>query len=560
MKNLKMTPEMSFDDILVQIKNCSDDVTVELSEGRYFLKKSLRITENLGHSVTFKANGKVFFDGGIIIDNSLVKKCDNEEILSRIIEADSRKHIYEIDLSSYKIDYAEYGCRGFRRAYVPSANEFYINSEAQQVPRYPKSGDIPITEVTDPGSRPKSADFTMRPATFKYDDPRCDLWKDADDFYVSGYFNESYADDTIKAAKIDTENKTITTALPHLFAFSARPHTRWHAINLIEELSCEGEYYIDKVREKLYFYPADGTDLSTALLQLSVLDTPMVVLRNTADITFEGITFENTRGTCIYMDNTENCLIKNCVLRNAGMLAAQIGMGATAMPEGMHDAHGIQHESVGTPKSVPEIVGSWHEMLYQFAAWDNEGGVLDIKSEIERTHTGKNSFSAWDEAGKVQNNLVNAILSADCHTIVTMRTKMAYAMEQNDRGKTVPVKIGLAPVQRENTEYEFDIVLNIARNHIACASKDTTFLDSWSDVITPELGRMLKEWLDNGADPERCTDCGQIIRAAKGRSAGQIVEGTVKNYGRKLCWNCMVKEINKRKKEEKENAADAEKS
>lgn len=193
-------------------------------------------------------------------------------------------------------------------------------------------------------------------------------------------------------------------------------------------------------------------------------------------------------------------------------------------------------------------------------AWDNEGGVLDIKSEIERTHTGKNSFSAWDEAGKVQNNLVNAILSADCHTIVTMRTKMAYAMEQNDRGKTVPVKIGLAPVQRENTEYEFDIVLNIARNHIACASKDTTFLDSWSDVITPELGRMLKEWLDNGADPERCTDCGQIIRAAMGRSAGQIVEGTVKNYGRKLCWNCMVKEINKRKKEEKENAADAEKS
>lgn len=188
-------------------------------------------------------------------------------------------------------------------------------------------------------------------------------------------------------------------------------------------------------------------------------------------------------------------------------------------------------------------------------AWDNEGGVLDIKSEIERTQTGKNAFSAWDEAGKVQNSLVNTILSADCHTIVTLRTKMAYAMEQNEKGKTVPVKIGLAPVQRENTEYEFDIVLNIARNHIACASKDTTFLDSWSDVITVELGKMLKEWLDNGADPDHCADCGKIIKSSQGRTAAQIAEGTHKNYGRKLCWGCMVKEINKRKEANK-NAAE----
>ena len=188
-------------------------------------------------------------------------------------------------------------------------------------------------------------------------------------------------------------------------------------------------------------------------------------------------------------------------------------------------------------------------------AWDNEGGVLDIKSKIEHDNAGKNSFSAWDEASKIQNNLVNSILSADCHTIVTLRTKMAYAMEVNEKGKTVPVKLGLAPVQRENTEYEFDIALNIARNHVACASKDTTFLDSWSDVITPELGKMLKEWLDNGADPDRCTDCEKIIKSAQGRTAQQIAEGTLKNYGRKLCWNCMVKEINKRK-EEKNNAAE----
>ncbi|MBE6825872.1 MAG: hypothetical protein E7511_03180 [Ruminococcus sp.] len=186
-------------------------------------------------------------------------------------------------------------------------------------------------------------------------------------------------------------------------------------------------------------------------------------------------------------------------------------------------------------------------------AWDNEGGVLDIKSAIERDSR-KTSFSAWDEAGKVQNNLVNSILSADCHIILTLRTKTAYAMEQNDRGKTVPVKLGLAPVQRENMEYELDIVLNIARNHVACAAKDTTFLDAWQGVISPELGTRLRDWLDNGVEPHRCTDCGTLITEAQGRTADQIAEGTTKNYGRKLCWKCMSAEI-KRRKEAAVNAA-----
>ena len=110
-------------------------------------------------------------------------------------------------------------------------------------------------------------------------------------------------------------------------------------------------------------------------------------------------------------------------------------------------------------------------------AWDNEGGILYLKTQLEKSQN-KNSFTVWNEAGKIQNNLVNTLLSVDCHVIVTLRSKMAYAMEQNERGKMEPVKLGLAPVQRENTEYEFDIVFNISRNHYAVTSKDTTFLDT----------------------------------------------------------------------------------
>lgn len=185
--------------------------------------------------------------------------------------------------------------------------------------------------------------------------------------------------------------------------------------------------------------------------------------------------------------------------------------------------------------------------------WDNEGGVISIKENLVST-TKMNDFTAWNEAGRIQNNLVNTILSVNCHTIVTMRTKMAYAMEVNDRGKTVPVKIGLAPVQRDTTEYEFDMCFQIDRNHIASLSKDTTFLDSWSGVITAELGSQLGEWLSKGVELPRCAECDNVIMSDGKRTVEQIIDGTVKNYGKQLCMHCVAKLVHA-KKEAENNAA-----
>lgn len=182
-------------------------------------------------------------------------------------------------------------------------------------------------------------------------------------------------------------------------------------------------------------------------------------------------------------------------------------------------------------------------------AWNNEGGVLDIKEKIANQQ-GKNSYTAWSEAGKYQNDLINTILAVDCHTIVTMRAKTEYAMQENDRGKMAPVKIGLAPVQREDTEYEFDIVLNIGRDHTATASKDTTFLDRFGQVITPELGVQLKNWLSDGVEPERCEVCGKVITAKKSKTVEQIITASVKALNKKCCYDCYAKEFRKKKEEE----------
>ena len=173
-------------------------------------------------------------------------------------------------------------------------------------------------------------------------------------------------------------------------------------------------------------------------------------------------------------------------------------------------------------------------------AWNNEGGILEIKDTISRRQ-GQNSYTAWADAGKEQNALVNSILSVPCHAIVTMRSKMEYALELNEKGKQVPVKLGLSPVQRDDTEYEFDIVLNLARNHIATASKDTTFLDGYGTVITPDLGEQLRLWLDKGVEPPRCEICGNVIRPYGNKSVPDIVNGSKELMNKLACMSCCIK-------------------
>ena len=188
-------------------------------------------------------------------------------------------------------------------------------------------------------------------------------------------------------------------------------------------------------------------------------------------------------------------------------------------------------------------------------AWNNEGGVFRIKDRIA-SQAGKTSYTAWGEAGRYQNSLINTILSVPCHTIVTMRSKMEYALVENDKGKSVPKKEwGLAPVQREDTEYEFDIVLDIDRNHVATTSKDTTFLDTFADVITPKLGEDLRIWLSEGKEPEKCDICGCLIKPTSTKSVVEIVEGTMKSMGKKACAKCClewVKETGARTPENEE--------
>lgn len=334
-----------------------NSAAVYIRGGRYLFTDTFELNEADSNTEYRAYNGEqVFFDGGITID----------------IDDVSGDRIKEADLSKYNIELGEYGERGFRRSYINSPCELFIDGEPYTVARYPKKTDITFNEgdIIDKGAKPVDEDYSMRKPIIRCRDERIKRWANAKDAYIGGMPNSSWADDCIKIESICGDR--ITMCDPHLFSFEVTGHSCWHIVNLFEELTDEGEYYIDRENKKLYFIP--NKDIAGAEIRLSVLDKVMVSVENAENIVFDGITFENSRNSGIYIQGGEGVIIKNCTFRNLGIMAVQIGMGAEPQPHGKNTCHGERAEGVPVPKPISREMGSWQEYLYEFAAWDNDGG------------------------------------------------------------------------------------------------------------------------------------------------------------------------------------------
>lgn len=141
-------------------------------------------------------------------------------------------------------------------------------------------------------------------------------------------------------------------------------------------------------------------------------------------------------------------------------------------------------------------------------AWAGEGGILDIHDNATKSSRSANGYMAWKDVTPQHERIINAILGASLHVIGTIRTKTAYEVVEDERGKKAPKRIGLAPIQRQGMEYEFTCVLDLAvDSHVASASKDRTgMFDGQNFVITERTGEQLLAWLDAGDEPPARVD------------------------------------------------------
>ena len=140
-------------------------------------------------------------------------------------------------------------------------------------------------------------------------------------------------------------------------------------------------------------------------------------------------------------------------------------------------------------------------------AWIGEGGALD---QVDKK--GGNSFTAWKDITPLHREMVDTLIRCPAHVIVTMRSKVEYVLteETNKAGKKimVPKKIGMAPIQRDGLEYEFDLYGCLDQTNQIRISKTRCSLmnQKTSDKPGPAFWQPLFDWLSSAAPATPVSD------------------------------------------------------
>ncbi len=156
--------------------------------------------------------------------------------------------------------------------------------------------------------------------------------------------------------------------------------------------------------------------------------------------------------------------------------------------------------------------------------WEGKGGALEMKDAAAKGY-GKNSFNAWADVTPKLRKFVEAILASPAHVIATLRTKTKWGQETDERGKTKPVKLGLAPIMKDGIDYEFDIVgrLDVDNNLTIIKSRCSALSGQTFHKPGEDVANIIKAWLSDGADLEK-----QLANLLEGLSASPDPIGWVR--------------------------------
>lgn len=422
------SPEMARNRALELIeKGFQGNIDIIFRAGVYEFDNTLEITAKYSGNDKVKIRycghekEEVCFSGGITLKGSDFTKLQDEDVDNRIDDSVKDK-ILCLDLKRFSNHLPEHQKRsGFAQDIIPSANELFVDNRAEVLGGFPKDNCRKqikkIVKLQDFSKGPAGGGGPVAIDPYKdygfnkedyaiigYDFPEANKWAKAKDALI--HYVHAYVDATIPIDHVDTDRKEIHFGdLCWGNIRNSNYLDSYRVFNLLEEVTTPGEYYIDRERGVLFYYPYKGFH-EESKVQISYLKEPLVAVEDCMNITFENITFENTRGMAIYSDNSQKLTIKDCVFRNIGMVAVSLGLG-------FEETVSIVHNATLRPKR--RVIGGLKAHMWDNLAFNRQAGKdnLIIGCEIYNTGCGGVIIDGGDRASLTPGN--THVVDCDIH-------------------------------------------------------------------------------------------------------------------------------------------------
>ncbi|MBQ8587792.1 MAG: right-handed parallel beta-helix repeat-containing protein, partial [Clostridia bacterium] len=320
-------------------------IRVIFKDGNYYISKGLVFGEQDAgtkeNPVVWQSEtkGGAHFYGSTVLDGSKFTAVTDEDILARI-PVEARDKVLQMDLTEQGITVE--ACPPYLWAgskFTQPYTDLIVNGKEQMLARYPNGTNNydqweKVIDTFTTGSGKKGLEYG---GTIKYSKPRLARWTTAKHAWIAGHTGYTYAIERVAVSSVDPEKGYIVCDESSVYAFRDASPRELQIFNLIEELDCATEWYIDWDTNILYYLPPNEIDDNT-VLELITLNDDMLTFQQGIDlymtikdfelsktrkrlavlsgnnVTLDGCTLTYSKGTTAVYLSGDNVQVKNNVI------------------------------------------------------------------------------------------------------------------------------------------------------------------------------------------------------------------------------------------------------
>ncbi len=294
-------------------------VAINLLEGNYLLSKSFELTaDDSGQDdapIVYRnyKQASVHLFGGKILSAKDFTPVTDPGLVSRL-DVSAKNKVVQLNTKALGFTHTDL----FPDVFSDGGGifELFVNDKRMPISRWPDDTCTTMKEVVEVGNK-------TTPGSFIYRDERVERWGAAKDIWLKGFWRVGWENPAIKVANIDKDNKQITFKVGLPLGIGNKYNRpkgngkeEWYALNLVEEITREGEWSIDFATGMLYWWPP--SNFATESIIASQLEKPMVIAKDLRNTAFIGITFEGALGDGMSISKGNQNLVAGCTFKNLG--------------------------------------------------------------------------------------------------------------------------------------------------------------------------------------------------------------------------------------------------